>query len=51
MLVYFVSEDSTCLWVISKEKFGLFTIKIGHKELAAKIDDIRKQIGKIKVSG
>ncbi|MGO9376688.1 MAG: tetratricopeptide repeat protein [Syntrophobacteraceae bacterium] len=51
VLVYFVSEDSTCLWVISKEKFGLFTIKIGHKELAAKIDDIRKQIGKIKVSG
>ena len=50
VLVYFVLEDSTCLWVVSREDFALFTLKIGQEELAGKIDDIRRRIGRVKVS-
>ncbi|MGC9966359.1 MAG: CHAT domain-containing protein [Syntrophobacteraceae bacterium] len=42
LLVYAVMKDGTCLWVIAKKRFGLYSIRIGENELAQKVDSFRK---------
>ncbi len=44
ILVYGVMEQGTCLWVIDKGRFQLFTIGIGRKELQAKVTDFRNAL-------
>ncbi len=42
ILVYGVLENSTCLWVIAKDNFRLFSIGIGQKEIEGKVNTFRK---------
>ena len=41
MLVYAVMEDMTCLWVVGKEHFGLYSLNCGEKDLIEKVADFR----------
>jgi tetratricopeptide (TPR) repeat protein len=42
LLVYGVMPDRTCLWVINPEKFVLYTLPVGEKELADKVNRYRQ---------
>jgi CHAT domain-containing protein/uncharacterized protein HemY len=42
ILVYGVLENATCLWVIAKDQFKLFSVGVGEKELANRISTFRQ---------
>jgi len=42
LLVYETMKDGSCVWVIGKKNFGLFSIDAGEKELGQRVDSFRK---------
>jgi CHAT domain-containing protein len=42
LLVYDVMKDGACLWVIGRERFGFYPIKVGEDELGSRIESFRK---------
>ncbi|GEM_PF-5937303 len=43
LLVYNVMEESTCLWIVGKDRFGFFPLGIGEKALEEKVNKFRKE--------
>jgi CHAT domain-containing protein len=47
MLVFGVMDQATYLWVIGKDKFGLFTLGAGEKALGEKVGEFRQGVEQI----